>query len=165
MIMLPFKGDYRSFVAELKSVAADTSMDVRIHPRFHMQSRRRRDAMATILIIEDDAKERFVLQNSLSNAGFAVLVAADGASGIELAKNAAPDLVLCDIDMPGLNGFETLHALKADERTKGLPFVFITGSSEAMAGKLGRKLGAEEFIEKPFSFSKLLAVVTTTLRK
>ena len=121
--------------------------------------------MATILIIEDEAAQRLSLQKALEIAGFTVLAAADGASGIELAENFTPDLILCDIEMPGLNGFETLQALKARDRTKDLPFVFLTGSSEAMAGKLGRTLGAEEFIEKPFSFSKLLAMVTTKLQQ
>ena len=121
--------------------------------------------MATILIIEDEDVQRLGLQRSLESAGYTVLSAADGLSGIEMAKNFSPDLILCDIEMPGLNGFQTLQALKADERTKELPFVFLTGSSDAMAGKLGKKLGAEEFIEKPFSFSKLLAIVTTRLKE
>jgi DNA-binding response OmpR family regulator len=121
--------------------------------------------MATILIIEDDTAQRLGLERSLGSAGYAVLAAADGASGIEMARKFSPDLILCDIDMPGLNGFQTLQALKADEQTRDLPFVFLTGSTDAMTGKLGRKLGAEEFIEKPFSFSKLLAVVTTRLKK
>jgi DNA-binding response OmpR family regulator len=120
--------------------------------------------MSTILIIEDDEQQRVTLKKVLEIAGYAVLAAADGTSGIEMARSSAPDLILCDIDMPGLNGFQTLKALKDDERTVGLPFVFLTGSSDAMAGRLGRKLGAEEFIEKPFSFSKLLAVVGTRLK-
>jgi DNA-binding response OmpR family regulator len=128
----------------------------------HMQ--RRGDTMSTILIIEDDEQERVTLKKVLEIAGYAVLAAADGASGIEMARSSSPDLILCDIDMPGLSGFQTLKALKDDERTEGLPFVFLTGSSDAMAGRLGRKLGAEEFIEKPFSFSKLLAVVGTRLK-
>ena len=120
--------------------------------------------MSTILIIEDDEQQRVTLKKVLEIAGYTVLAAADGTSGIEMARSSAPDLILCDIDMPGLNGFQTLKALKGDERTVGLPFVFLTGSSDAMAGRLGRKLGAEEFIEKPFSFSKLLAVVGTRLK-
>ena len=120
--------------------------------------------MSTILIIEDDEQQRVILKKVLEIAGYTVLAAADGTSGIEMARSSAPDLILCDIDMPGLSGFQTLKALKDDERTKGLPFVFLTGSSDAMAGRLGRKLGAEEFIEKPFSFSKLLAVVGTRLK-
>jgi DNA-binding response OmpR family regulator len=121
--------------------------------------------MSTILIIEDDKVQRLALQKALEMAGFSVLAAADGDAGIRLAKDSSPDLIICDIEMPGLNGFQTLEALKADEKTEGLPFIFLTGSSAAMAGKLGRELGAEEFIEKPFSFSKLLAIVTTKLHK
>lgn len=121
--------------------------------------------MSTILIIEDEEEQRENLRKVLERAGYAVLAAADGTSGIEMARGSSPDLILCDIDMPGLNGFQTLKVLKDYDRTKGLPFVFLTGSSDAMAGRLGRKLGAEEFIEKPFSFSKLLAIVGARLKE
>jgi CheY-like chemotaxis protein len=120
--------------------------------------------MSKILVIDDDAVVRKALQHTLKKAGYDVLEASDGATGIEMAKASLPDLILCDIEMPAMSGFDTLKALKADPQTEGLPFVFLTGSSEAMAGKLGRTLGAEEFIEKPFSFSKLLAVVSTRLK-
>jgi DNA-binding response OmpR family regulator len=67
--------------------------------------------------------------------------------------------------MPGLSGFETLKSLKDEPQTRDIPFVFLTGSAAAIAGKLGRDLGADEYIEKPFSFSKLLAVVGASLRQ
>ena len=120
--------------------------------------------MSRILIIDDDAVVRKALHGALTKAGYSVLDASSGSSGLEMAKGSKPDLIICDIDMPGMTGFETLKALKADPQTKDLPFVFLTGSSDAIAGKLGRTLGAEEFIEKPFSFSKLLAVVGTRLK-
>jgi DNA-binding response OmpR family regulator len=121
--------------------------------------------MSTILIIEDDKAQRDALQRALETAGFSVLAAEDGTAGIRLAKELSPDLIVCDIEMPGLNGFQTLEGLRADEQTSEIPFVFLTGSVNAMEGRLGRELGAEEFIEKPFSFSKLLAIVTTKLQK
>jgi len=121
--------------------------------------------VATVLIIDDSSVERETVQRALQKAGYTALVAADGASGIEMAKEHSPDLIICDIDMPGLSGFDTQEKLRQDPQTQGIPFVFLTGSPEAMAGKLGRKLGAEEYIEKPFSFSKLLAVVGTSLRQ
>jgi len=120
--------------------------------------------MSRILIIDDETVARKALHQALTKAGYSVLEASDGTSGLELAKGSKPDLIICDIDMPGMTGFETLTALKADDRTKDVPFVFLTGSSDAITGKLGRMLGAEEFIEKPFSFSKLLAVVGTRLK-
>jgi len=120
--------------------------------------------MSTILIVEDDERERGALKDVLETAGYSVLSASDGASGLDMARGSLPDLILCDIDMPGMNGFQTLQMLKADERTAAIPFVFLTGSSDAMAGRLGRKMGAEEYIEKPFSFSKLLAVIGSRLR-
>ena len=119
--------------------------------------------MSTILIIEDDERERTTLREVLETAGYKVLSAADGSVGVEMARESLPDLILSDIDMPGMSGFQTLKLLKSDERTTAIPFVFLTGSADAMAGRLGRKLGAEEFIEKPFSFSKLLAVIGSRL--
>ncbi len=120
--------------------------------------------MSKILVIEDEENQRKALVHILETAGYDVLDAGDGAAGVELARSSMPDLILCDIDMPGMNGFQTLAKLKADEQTAQLPFIFITGSADAMAGRLGRKLGAEEFIEKPFSFSKLLAIVGARLK-
>jgi len=121
--------------------------------------------MSTILVIDDNATERDVVQYALQKAGYTVLGAADGTTGIRMAREHSPALILCDIDMPGLSGFETIKLLKEDPQTQSIPFVFLTGSVDAMAGKLGRELGAEEYIEKPFSFSKLLAVVGSSLRR
>ncbi|MDP2885662.1 MAG: response regulator [Ignavibacteria bacterium] len=119
--------------------------------------------MPTILIIDDNSIERQTVQRALQKAGYTALAATDGTTGIEIAKEHLPDLIICDINMPELSGFDTLKMLKEDPQIKGIPFVFITGSVEAMAGKLGRQLGAEEYIEKPFSFSKLLAIVNSSL--
>lgn len=121
--------------------------------------------MSTILIIDDNLIEREAVVRALQKAGYTVLGAADGQSGIEMANGHNPNLIICDIDMPGLNGFETLKILKQNPQTNAIPFVFLTGSADAIAGKLGRDLGAEEYIEKPFSFSKLLAVVGASLRQ
>jgi CheY-like chemotaxis protein len=119
--------------------------------------------MSTILVIDDNSIERESVLRALQKAGYTVLGAEDGPTGIELAKEHPPDLIICDIEMPGLTGFETLKKLKEDRQTRSIPFVFLTGSVDAMAGKLGRELGAEEYVQKPFSFSKLLAVVSSSL--
>ncbi|HCA78619.1 MAG TPA: response regulator [Bacteroidetes bacterium] len=121
--------------------------------------------MSTILVIDDNSIERESVQRALQKAGYTVLSAADGTTGFAIAREERPNLIICDIDMPGLSGFETLKMLKEDPQTQSIPFVFLTGSAEAIAGKLGRELGAEEYVEKPFSFSKLLAVVGFSLRK
>jgi CheY-like chemotaxis protein len=121
--------------------------------------------MSTILIIDDNPIERESVVRALQKAGYTVLGAADGRTGIELAKERSPNLIICDIEMPGLSGFETLKSLKDEPQTRDIPFVFLTGSAAAIAGKLGRDLGADEYIEKPFSFSKLLAVVGASLRQ
>lgn len=121
--------------------------------------------MSTILVIDDNSVERDAVVRALQKAGYTVLGAADGPAGIKMASEHSPDLIICDIDMPGLSGFETLEMLKKDPQTRAIPFVFLTGNADAMAGKLGRQLGAEEYIEKPFSFSKLLAIVGASVRQ
>lgn len=121
--------------------------------------------MNSILIIDDDALIRSSVGAALQSAGYKTTSASDGPMGIKLAREQHPDLILCDIDMPGMTGFETETALLLDPLTKSLPVVFLTGSSKAMEGQFGRDLSGDEFVEKPFSFSKLLAVVSARLPK
>jgi CheY-like chemotaxis protein len=123
------------------------------------------ESMARILIIDDNEDECTIVQTELNAAGYQTIIANNGDQGVALAKQFLPDLILCDINMPGMNGFETYRVLKSFSQTKALPFVFLTGSADAMSGKFGTDLGGEEFIEKPFSFSKLLAVVQSRLDK
>jgi CheY-like chemotaxis protein len=121
--------------------------------------------MNSILIIDDDALIRTSVGAVLQSAGYKTTSASDGPTGIKIAREIHPDLILCDIDMPGMSGFETEKVLSSDPQTNSLPIVFLTGSTKAMEGQLGRDLSGDEFVEKPFSFSKLLAVVSARLLK
>ena len=121
--------------------------------------------MSRILIIDDNEEICAIVQDELNVAGYQTLIAKNGDQGVALAKEYLPDLIMCDIDMPGMDGFATYKVLKSFSQTKDLPFVFLTGSVDAMNGKFGTDLSGEEFIEKPFSFSKLLAVVQSQLDK
>lgn len=123
------------------------------------------ESMSRVLIIDDNEEESSIVQTELNAAGYNTIIAKNGDQGVAFAKQYLPDLILCDIDMPGMDGFATFNALRSLPQTSALPFVFLTGSSEAMSGRRGKDLGGEEFIEKPFSFSKLLAVVQARLEK
>ncbi|MCH8295046.1 response regulator, partial [Candidatus Poribacteria bacterium] len=121
----------------------------------------------TILIVDDVPANIGVLLNYLSQNGFKVLVARDGESAIEQAKFAKPDLILLDIRMPGIDGFETCRRLKADDETKAIPVIFMTALTETVDKVQGFNVGGVDYITKPFQNEEVLVRVTThlTLRK
>lgn len=112
-----------------------------------------------ILIVDDTLTNLEVLFGCLTNAGFRILVAEDGMSAIENAKYALPDLILLDILMPGLDGFETCRRLKADEATAEIPVIFMTALTETVDKVKGFSLGAVDYITKPFQQEEVLARV------
>jgi len=112
-----------------------------------------------ILIVDDTLTNLEVLFGCLTNAGFRILVAEDGMSAIENAKYALPDLILLDILMPGLDGFETCRRLKADEATAEIPVIFMTALAETVDKVKGFSLGAVDYITKPFQQEEVLARV------
>lgn len=114
-----------------------------------------------ILIVDDTLTNLEVLLGCLTNAGFRILVAEDGMSAIENAQYALPDLILLDILMPGLDGFETCRRLKADEATAEIPVIFMTALTETLDKVKGFSLGAVDYITKPFQQEEVLARVQT----
>ncbi len=113
----------------------------------------------TVLIVDDTPANIAVLFNYLNGNGYTGLVACDGSSAIEQARYARPDLILLDIIMPGMNGFETCQRLKADTKTRDLPVIFLSALSETIDKVRGFKLGAVDFVNKPFKEEELLARV------
>ena len=117
-----------------------------------------------ILIVDDILTNLEVLFNCLTDAGFKILVAEDGESAIQNAKYALPNLILLDILMPGIDGFETCRRLKADDATAEIPIIFITALTETVDKVKGFNLGAVDYITKPFQQEEVLARVQTHLR-
>ena len=117
-------------------------------------------AKKTILVIDDERSSLQFTQVVLEREGFIVICANDGNHGFELAKQIHPDLVICDIVMPGLNGFQTLELFKTDPTLAKVRWVFLTGKPdiEGLASQMNLRM--EDFILKPFSLSKLLAVIS-----
>ena len=103
----------------------------------------------SILIIDDTPMVLRALGDILKTE-YNVLIAKSGEQGFESAKKNRPSIILLDILMPGMSGFETMEALKADEQTKNIPVIFISGDVSAEAKERGYRLGAVDFIEKPF---------------
>ncbi len=119
----------------------------------------------TVLIIEDNAEVRENLAEILDLCGYHTLTAPNGLAGAKTAIEHLPDLILCDVMMPELDGFGVLNLLSENERTAGIPFVFITARTEAEDIRRGMNLGADDYITKPFYKDELLQVIRTRLKK
>ncbi len=120
--------------------------------------------MATLLVIDDELPIRQNLARFLSLEGHQVLQAADGEAGLALALGEPrPDLVLCDVMMPRLNGYELLAALRADPRGRDLPFVFLSASAEKERLEQALEQGASGYVTKPFNLAQLKDVLARHL--
>ena len=121
--------------------------------------------MNKILVIEDERAIRMNLLKLLSAEGFQSIGADNGASGVQLAKDEQPDLIICDILMPELNGYEVLQALQQDSVTATIPFIFLTAKAERSDWRHAMKLGADDYLTKPFTRAELLEAIATRLQK
>lgn len=119
----------------------------------------------SILIIEDQADIAGNIMDILEMNGFRVTIAYDGFEGIKAAKEILPDLILCDIMMPGLSGFDVLKQLKGCKETALIPFIFLTASSNYRDMREGMELGADDYLLKPFSATDLVNAVKSRIRK
>jgi len=117
----------------------------------------------TILVIEDDASISKGLQQNLSFEGYSVFVAPDGERGLELAVDKAPDLIVLDVMMPKMNGFEVLRELR--RREIDTPVIMLTAKGEEMDKVRGLDLGADDYVTKPFGLQELLARIQAVLRR
>lgn len=118
-----------------------------------------------ILVIEDNQEVRENLIEILELSNFSVLSAEDGTQGVELAQTQSPDLILCDVMMPKLDGFGVLNILGKRPDTAGIPFIFLTAKAERSDFRRGMNLGADDYVTKPFYKDELLSVIETRLRK
>ena len=115
--------------------------------------------MKTILVIEDQPDMRDNLATILEMENYAVLTAENGAQGIALACEEKPDLILCDVMMPELDGHGVLHKLREDRTVAGTPFIFLTAKGEKRDVRAGMNLGADDYLTKPVTATDLLAAI------
>jgi DNA-binding NarL/FixJ family response regulator len=120
--------------------------------------------MTRILIIEDHQQMRENLSIMLQMEGFEVISADHGRKGIELARSAAPDLILCDVMMPGLDGHGVLQTLRAEPATATIPFIFLTAKGEKIDQRTGMNLGADDYLIKPAGKEEVLAAINARLQ-
>src|SRR5436190_6217422 len=121
--------------------------------------------MRKVLVIDDTEDIRYIISETLNLFGFTVLTAEDGVSGVKMAQEQLPDLVICDINMPNLDGYGTLTAMREHEATASMPFIFLTGATEKSDMRRGMELGADDYLTKPFTHKELMAAVNARLEK
>lgn len=121
--------------------------------------------MKTILIIDDHDDIRENIAEILSLAGYNTLTAENGKKAIEIALKKNPDLIVCDIMMPELDGYGVLHLLRKNTSTEHIPFIFLTAKTERVDFRKGMEMGADDFITKPFDDIELLNAIEIRLKK
>jgi DNA-binding NarL/FixJ family response regulator len=121
--------------------------------------------MYSILIIEDDPSYICMMEVLLQMEGFAVRTAPDGQVGLAMIRVRKPDLILCDIMMPDMDGHRVLETLRAEKALADVPFIFVTAMGERTDVRRGMSAGADDYLPKPFSAEELLAAVTGRIRR
>jgi signal transduction histidine kinase len=121
--------------------------------------------MTTILVIEDAHPLRKDIVEMLTFEGFDVLGAENGVTGVQSALEANPDLIICDIMMPEMDGYGVLERLRQEPATRTTPFIFLTARTDRSDVRQGMDMGAEDYLTKPFAASELLSTVRAQLRK
>ncbi|WP_413667938.1 response regulator transcription factor [Mucilaginibacter sp. Mucisp86] len=120
--------------------------------------------MKKVLVIEDNQDIRENTSELLELEGYEVLTAGDGKTGLQLARDWLPDVILCDIMMPVANGYEVFSSLKSLPVTATIPFIFLTANTEKKEMESGMHLGAKGYVCKPFSPEELLQTLEQCLR-
>lgn len=121
--------------------------------------------MTQLLLIEDEAAMRQLTATALELEGFTVRTAADGSIGVEMARRHRPDLILCDIMMPGMDGYQVLACLRADPLLAGIPFIFLTAKGEKKDLRHGMVSGADDYLSKPVALDDLLQAIRARLAR
>jgi DNA-binding response OmpR family regulator len=120
--------------------------------------------MSKILVVDDQPDNVFILQDRLENEGYEVITAYDGPSGIEKTLTESPDLVLLDVMMPGMSGFEACKKITENEESKDIPVILVTALTSVEDIKEGLNAGAFDYIKKPFNKTELIARIKSALR-
>ena len=121
--------------------------------------------MKRILVIEDQPVMRRNIQTILEMEGFEVVAADNGRKGLEAARKNPPDLILCDVMMPEMDGYGVLTALRQDQRTATIPFIFLTAKGEKDDLRSGMNLGADDYLTKPVANNDLVHAIEARLSR
>ena len=121
--------------------------------------------MSKVLLIEDDNQMRESIYEILEHRGYDVTSSENGRAGIEEAKKVVPDLIICDIMMPGIDGWQTIDIIRGIEKFENTPFIFLSAAPLVPNFRIGMNRGADDFIAKPFQSCELLDVIDRLLSK
>jgi CheY-like chemotaxis protein len=121
--------------------------------------------MKNILVIDDNEDIRNLIKAVLSNYGFNVTEAGNGQIGVKMLRDQNPDLVVCDINMPGMDGYETLGAVRESSTTAPIPFILMTGLVSRDGFRRGMASGADDYLVKPFTTDELIEAVMSRLAR
>src|SRR5262245_6741339 len=121
--------------------------------------------MKKILVIDDHEPMRRNVSMILEVEGFQPLSAQNGSKGLELARKEKPDLILCDITMPGMDGYAVLQSLREDKETATIPFIFLTARGEKLDVRIGMNYGADDYLTKPVGHEEMLASIAARLER
>ena len=116
-----------------------------------------------ILVIEDQEDNRRIIRDLLANAGYVMIEALDGEAGVRLAKSERPDLILMDIQLPVIDGYEATRRIKAEDELKPIPIIAVTSYALSGDDAKARAAGCDAYVAKPFSPRKLLAKIQQLL--
>ena len=119
----------------------------------------------TILVIEDEKDVRENIEDVLEFSDYHAIAAANGEQGLKLAQSQQPDLILCDIMMPKLDGYGVVKELRQNAKTAEIPVIFLTAKSEHADRRLGMEMGADDYLTKPFSTQDLLSAIAARLQR
>jgi len=119
--------------------------------------------MARILIVDDSPSQLMGIKRIVEKLGHEALTAEDGAAGVDVAKREVPDLILMDVVMPNLNGFQATRAITREPTTKHIPVILVTTKDQDTDRMWGMRQGAKAYITKPFSENELLEIIQATL--
>ncbi|MGO8858011.1 MAG: response regulator [Steroidobacteraceae bacterium] len=123
-------------------------------------------ASKQILCIEDDAETAALIAEDLQERGYVINIATDGHEGLSAILKSGPDLVLCDINMPGMDGFDVMESLTTlAPQHRVVPFIFLTARTDRDSELRGRRLGADDYVTKPVDFEILAAIIEARLGK
>jgi len=122
-------------------------------------------AVATVLIVEDNEPSRDALARRLERRGYTALMAVDGTQGVSLARSAKPDLILMDLGLPGIDGWEATNRLKNDRETRDIPVIVLSAHAMTNDRDLALAAGGDDFDTKPVQFQRLIGKIEALLAK
>lgn len=121
--------------------------------------------MKSVLVIDDNPDIRENTAEILDLAGYKIFTAENGKRGVDLVLKEKPDVIICDIMMPELDGYGVLHLLRKNPETSNIPFIFLTAKTERREFRKGMEMGADDYITKPFEDIELLNAIEVRLKK